>query len=134
MKKIYYSIAMFALALALGAGANATVITPPLIELEANRGDKLANTVKIKNDGTASETYYLSVEAFKASGEDGKPEFVQTGEAVNWVSFAFNQVTLQVGQSTAIPFTVKVPDSARSGGHYVAVFASTQPPTVTGSC
>lgn len=135
MKKIGFLIATFALALLLGAGnANATVISPPLIELEANRGDVLANTIKLKNDGAVAENYYLTVEAFKSTGEDGQASFDATAdEAVKWVDFSFTSITLQPGQATTIPFTVKVPQTARSGGHYIAVFASTTPPTSEGS-
>lgn len=134
MKKIFYVITVLAMAIALGGTAKATVISPPLIELEANRGDQLANTIKVKNDGTTAQTYYLSTQAFKAEGETGQPTFIDdTTDIVSWIKFAFDSITLQPGQTANIPFTINVPDTAASGGHYAAVFASTQPPTVTGS-
>lgn len=134
MKKLAYFLGAVALALVLGLQANATIISPPVIELDANRGDQLANTIKIKNDGETAQTYYLSVEAFKAAGEDGSPTFVaDESGATQWIDFAFGNITLQPGQATTIPFTVQVPQSARSGGHYIAVFAGTQAPGSEGS-
>jgi hypothetical protein len=127
MKKLTYILGVFALALTLGVNsANATIVSPPVIELEAGRGDQLANTIKIKNDGDQAESYTLSVEAFQAAGEEGQPTFVSDASgATSWVSFAFDTLTLQPGQSSTIPFTVQIPESAPAGGHYVAVFAET---------
>jgi len=134
MKKIFYVIGVIAMAVALGGTAKATVVSPPLLELDANRGDQLANTIKLKNDGEKAETYYLSTQAFKAAGEDGKPQFTDDkSDIVSWITFAFDNITLQAGQATTIPFTLKVPATASAGGHYVAVFATTTPPAITGS-
>lgn len=135
MKKIFYVLGLFALVLTLGINsAKASIVSPPTFELEASGGDQLANTIKLKNDTAASETYYLSAEAFKASGEEGKPEFTtETDGIVSWISFAFSTITLQAGQTAAIPFTVNVPQFAKPGGYYAAVFATTTPPAVEGS-
>lgn len=134
MKKFFYVIGIIAMTAVLGGTAKAMVISPPLIELEANRGDQLANTVKLKNDGEITETYYLSTQAFRAAGEDGKPQFIADNfDIVSWISFQFDSVTLQPGQTTSIPFTLNVPKDAPPGGHYAAVFATTTPPSVGGS-
>jgi len=135
MKKFSLLVISAALALVLGArGAGATIVSPPTIEIDANRGDKISNTIKIKNDGATRETYYLTAEAFTATGEDGQPSFKKDGdEAVNWINFDFKSIVLQEGQATTVPFTLNIPQAARSGGHYIAVFASTTPPTVSGT-
>lgn len=134
MKKIFYVFGVIAMAVALGGTAKATVVSPPLLELDANRGDQLANTIKLKNDGTVAETYYLSTQAFKAAGEDGKPQFTDDkSDIVSWISFQFTNVTLQPGQAITIPFTLSVPATATAGGHYAAVFATTTPPSVEGT-
>lgn len=134
---------IFALVIALLVGglllplaSSAVTVSPPIIELEAAKGDVLNQSIKVRNEGTDSITYYLSAEKFVAGGEAGAPVF--TGEDIDlatWIKFPYENITIPGGQTIEVPFSIVVPNYAGPGGHYAAIFLSTTPPeaSATGS-
>lgn len=123
--------AMLAVALA-PAGAGATTVSPPIVELDLSKGSVVEQVIKLKNDGEAPQSYYISTQRFIAapSGE-GAPEFIEGPTSiglVSWIEFPFTQITLQSDQTIEIPLTIRVPDNAAPGGHYAGIFFSTDAP------
>ncbi len=108
---------------------SAVTISPPIIELDAARGDVINQTLKVRNESSTSMTYYLSAERFIAGGEEGAPEFV--GEDIGlatWIKFPFNSINIGPGETVEVPFQIVIPSYASPGGNYAAVFLSTVPP------
>lgn len=109
---------------------DAVTVSPPIIELDAARGDVIDQIIKVRNESNAATTYYLSAERFIASGEAGAPEFV--GEDIDlptWISFPFENISVPAGETIEVPFKIVVPNYASPGGHYAAIFLSTVPPS-----
>lgn len=128
--KIYgFLMALLIGVLILPLAGQAVTVSPPLIEIDANKGDTINQTLKVRNEAAEPAVYYLSAERFVAGGEEGTPQFV--GEDVGlatWINFPVKAVTVPGGETVEIPFTINVPDYAGPGGQYAAVFLSTLPP------
>lgn len=114
--------------------AGAVTISPPRIDLDVNRGDVVDQTIKVRNELDVAQTYYLSAERFIAAGEGGEPEFVgQDIGLATWIQFPMESVNVPAGETVEVPFKIVVPEYARGGGQYAAVFFSTLPPETEGS-
>ncbi|MFA5188828.1 MAG: hypothetical protein WC460_05700 [Patescibacteria group bacterium] len=122
-------IALLAVGLLLPLASSAVTVSPPIIEIDAAKGDVINQSIKVRNEGAAAATYYLSAERFVAGGEAGEPSF--TGEDVDlatWIKFPFQSITVPAGSTVEVPFSIIVPNYAGPGGHYAAIFLSTAPP------
>ena len=128
-------VAMFALALSAGS-AQAVSVSPPILELDARKGDVITEKIRITNDSDTEKTYYVSVERFVAEGEGGAASFIPSDdplELANWINFSTTQVTIGPEERKVVPFSISVPTNADPGGHYASVFLSTTPPATTGA-
>lgn len=130
-KKIFFLAVVVLLgSLILPLVSQAVTISPPLIEIEASRGQIINQTLKVRNEDAQPMTYYLKAERFIAAGEGGAAKFV-SGEDVDlasWISFPYPSLVVKGGETVEVPFVINVPDYAGPGGHYAAVFLSTLPP------
>jgi hypothetical protein len=104
--------------------SQATTVSPVKLELEAQKGQTLNQTIKLRNDAKDPVTYYLSAEQFIAADESGKPQFVGGNKAdlASWIKFNYDSITVLGGQTIEVPFTIAVPEFAGPGGHYAAIF------------
>ncbi len=120
------------LGLMIPFASDAVTVSPPLLEIEAAKGDIINQSIKVRNEGADTVTYYISAQKFIASGEKGRPGFVSTAvedvDLASWIKFNYDNITIPGGQSVEIPFTITVPNFAGPGGHYAAIFLSTLPP------
>lgn len=136
MKRIFVTAIFLSLVLVFGIlSANALTISPPLIEIDANPGEVVRQTIKIVSDTDTEGVYYPSVADFTARGEEGEPDFLEPGETkgyvlAQWIEIDRSPVVLKKGGRAEIPFAIKVPENAEPGGHYGVVFFSTQPPVL----
>jgi hypothetical protein len=125
--------------LLLGIGwtlsTQALTISPPLKEFVADPGTEFGDVIKLINDEGAEKTYFATVEGFRARGEKGEPEFFQTTDETQlatWITLEQTSVTLKPREKKEIKYTVRVPEKASAGGHYAAIFWSSQAPEPTG--
>ncbi len=129
-KKIFVLFTALLLgALLLPLAGNAVTVSPPIIELDAAKGDVINQSLKVRNESNTSVTYYLTAERFVAGGEAGAPEFV--GEDIGlstWIKFPYENISIPAGETIEVPFSIVVPNYAAPGGHYAAIFLSTTPP------
>ncbi len=115
--------------------ANALTISPPLIEINAQPGEVVNQTIKIIADANTEGVYYPSVANFTAKGEEGKPEFSESAGIENhslaeWIEIDHSPIALKKNERREIRFTINVPKEAEPGGHYGVIFLSTQSPTL----
>lgn len=118
-------------------GAKAITISPLIYEFEGRPGDKLIGLMKIANENDGQRTYYSSVENFTAGGEGGEPSFIKQADTeyglAKWTTVQEKEITLMPKEKRSVIFEINVPSDAEPGGHYAAVFWSTQPPTSSGT-
>lgn len=112
----------------------ALTISPARVELLADPGQALTTeSFMVINETDSDQVYYTSVEAFDSQGETGTPNFIAAKEGLpSWVVVQ-EKVELKKGERAKIPYTINVPTDASSGGHFAAIFLSTQPPSADGT-
>lgn len=119
------------LCLLFSNSADALIASPARIEIEADPGEKINSKLTLINDEEVAKTFYFSAENFEAQEETGNPKFVSSDEDLAiWIE-APSQITLDPKEKKIIPFAVNVPKDAGVGGHFAAIFWSTNPPQTT---
>lgn len=128
IKKILSAITLAGLALGITT-TYALTISPARAELTGDKGETISDSFLLINDQNTEQTYYTSVENFESQGESGTPNFTTSKEGLpSWVKVD-DKVTLKKGERIKIPYTISIPQSAESGGHFAAIFLSTVPPS-----
>ncbi len=119
--------------------ASAITVSPLVIEADADPGQQVTRVLRVFNESAAPIELFMEKVAFTArddAEEGGKPQFIppdQTSEQLlNWISFSTDSVGLQPQQDSEVLLTIKVPQDAEAGGHYAAVFWSSDPPSEAG--
>ena len=140
MKKLFSAalalvIATLSIALSSPVFAASIVISPPKLEVNAERGQTLNEVIKITNRDKTTINLTSSVQDFVPTGESGKAAFINPEDndpslsIANWITI--EDVSIKPGEKKAVPFTINVPNDAEPGGHYGAIFFS--PPTERGA-
>ncbi len=114
--------------------ANALTISPARVELLGDPGQSInTESLILINETDSDQTYYTSVEAFDSQGETGTPNFTLSKDGLpSWVTVG-DKFTLKKGERLKVPYTINIPTTAEAGGHFAAIFFSTQPPSADGS-
>ncbi|MCS5716103.1 DUF916 domain-containing protein [Herbiconiux sp. CPCC 205716] len=97
-------------------------------------GAVIDDAFEIRNDGAAPlELQVYAADAFttREGSIDLLPAGTPSTDAGAWISVAVPQVTLQPGETTAVPFRITVPADARPGDHPAGLISST--PTASDS-
>ncbi|HUT22411.1 MAG TPA: hypothetical protein VMX18_03335 [Candidatus Bipolaricaulota bacterium] len=111
----------------------AVTVMPPVLEgIVVEPGKVYEGSYRIRNETDSPRIYYFMARNFDARGEEGdaglaSEEDSQMGLA-SWVEFEFPFMLVMVGETKEINFKIKVPSDAEPGGHYAALFTSTEPP------
>lgn len=131
MKRTFLGAALLiGAALLVGRSADALTIVPPSLEYAAKPGETINAKIKLFNEESETITVFASVANFTAKGERGEPDFqfeaTPTG-AASWVEPPAGAVTVKPNDRIELPVTIKVPNNAEPGGHYVSVFFGTDP-------
>ncbi|MDD4995143.1 MAG: hypothetical protein PHW53_01590 [Patescibacteria group bacterium] len=133
MKKMFIMgcIALL-MAMTLASGAQAIGILPFIVEdVNIAPGEMATRTFTVYNNTESEQTYYFVTRNFTTRGEEG--EVVITEEKfglATWIEFPFTSITIPSSENREIEFTIIIPPNADAGGHFAAVFASTNPPDV----
>jgi hypothetical protein len=122
----------------LASNAFALTILPPLFEIGANPGDSPTRSIGIFNETDSPLELYTSTSNFTAKpDEEGSPEFLPTKEnessLATWIDVEKGPITVMPNEQRLISYTINIPQNADPGGHYAAIFFSTQPSPSTGS-
>lgn len=119
-------------------GKQSLSLTPPSLEVTIKPGDSTTDVIKLTNLSDKDAVVTASVEDFQALGEEGQQTFLKPEEnatqfsMADWVKFTEKSATLKPGEKKSFEFTIQTPKDATPGGHYAAIFFSTQPGTITG--
>jgi hypothetical protein len=114
-------------------------ITPPLIKVNMNPGERWTSSVKVVNNSTQPTTVYAQTQDFK-SGENGGVVFIPNPEAElaeqnyllsQWIKIDSGSIEIPAQQSVEIPFSIEVPPDAGPGGRYAAILTGTRPGDTT---
>lgn len=109
-------------------------ITPPLIKVNFTPGQIWQSSVKIVNNNPKDLNVFVSVMDFKSGPEGGIVFLKKKTEDDNkfllseWIEFPEKTILIPAFQSKNIPFSIKVPENAETGGKYAAILVGTKPP------
>lgn len=111
------------------AGQGFTV-SPPILELKANPGDQLEETVSLFNNGGNDLSISATVENLKPMGEAGQVQVIgDSNEGLatlkDWVQVTHNTLSLPKNATKNVSFKIKVPDNATPGGHFATILFGT---------
>lgn len=108
--------------------AQALSLRPAIIELSADPGKEARGTVEVANDDTQTKVFQISVQRFLPADDAGRQIFLPPEERVglpSWIHVS-STVQLRAGESQRVPFSIRPPANAPSGGYYVALFFTAQ--------
>lgn len=101
-------------------------VTPLRTELSIAPGTSETKSLSITNTNTSPITVHLTVEEFSVINEQYDYAFDVETQLSKWVTFTPSVLTLEVGQTKDVSYTVGVPFDAEPGGRYISMFASTE--------
>lgn len=106
------------------------IVSPAIIEHEADKNTPYDLTVSVQNDSTEDNVNLTPVlYEFNTVNEDGTPNIKPVDAAsdhASWVSFTDNTLTLNKGEKKDAKVKVLIPDSAQAGSYYFALTFSRQ--------
>jgi hypothetical protein len=106
-------------------------LSPAVVRPDFDAGQRGDGKITIINDGNTDYTFLLYARPFSVNGESYDPNYTEVNdrtEAYQWVQFKRTEFKLAAGQRVEADYSIQVPKSAASGGHYAVIFAETQPP------
>lgn len=125
-KKILKAL-IFTAVLSVSTPAHAITITPVRFEISTDAGQTVSGEMVVMNEQDEVRTLYSSYENFEARGENGTPTFVPGVEGLSTWIRTEESITLNPKESKVVPFTITVPQGAEAGGHFAAIFWSSNP-------
>jgi hypothetical protein len=105
-------------------------MSPVSEHYKLSAGDTKSGELTIINDGKTDYNFIVYSRPYSVQNANYDPDFVDTKpntDAYQWVQFPKVSYFLKAGQSTTVPFVLRVPETAAPGGHYGVMFAETQP-------
>ena len=101
-------------------------LSPLPINLTVDPGTSVSTQLRVKNDGSQTETLRIDRMKFNADGETGSPGLFdrESDDAfLDWVHFSEDTFSLEPNQWKTINATFDVPDTAAFGYYYAFVFS-----------
>ncbi|MFH0928384.1 MAG: hypothetical protein V1821_02825 [bacterium] len=114
---------------AMPGRAEALMISPVTVEIQAEPGTETMQSFVIVNDGASPVVLKLTAEDFRPAGSSGAPDYFvddSPGAASKWISFPEQSVTLQAKERRSLEYHLAVPQGVTPGGHYAVVFAAAE--------
>jgi hypothetical protein len=100
-------------------------IVPPKLELFANPGETINESIRLTNDSILPQTYGIVVEDFRATGEEGQVVLEESGTELyslqSWINLSAPGIVVQPGEEIIYPFAINIPKDAEPGGHYASI-------------
>lgn len=107
------------------SNAYALTLSPIRVEVTGNPGDTVKAEMILTNESDGLSNYFSSYANFEASGETGNPSFVKAENDIGtWIT-TDEVVSLKPKESKTVSFSINIPKNAEPGGHYGAIFWST---------
>jgi hypothetical protein len=102
-------------------------IAPPTITQELNPGQNVEGILKVINNTDYDLTFTVSIKDFIVEDTAGTPKFLPNNtlsnkySAASWIGVTPSVFTIKSQQKQELNYYIRVPISARPGGHYAAV-------------
>lgn len=111
-------------------------IAPARQEITVNPGEKTTLYLRFYNKQGVTVSGFLKNADFVVEDTQGSPKIIENPDqaspkfsASSWISLPYDRMSIPGNDKVSIPVTITVPEIARPGGRYVAVYF--EPETVT---
>ena len=133
LKKTLKKLTLFAFALVLLPISSASAVdggitvSPPYQMMVLSPGETISSTILIANPNSSASdiSYKLAVTPFGVTSDTDYTIDYQTiterNDIMNWITFEWEEGTISPNESVQVPFTIKVPKDAPSGGQYASI-------------
>lgn len=113
-------------------------VQPSTIEERLDPGESMTGALTVTNENGGKQTYYIGTRNIVSQNEGGTPAFSDVPstdpmEAASWIKPTLESVSLEVGESATIPYTIQVPSNASPGSYFAAIFVTREADEVTES-
>lgn len=106
------------------------VVTPARQTTALDPGESKSLQVRFFNESSAPQSGKIGVVDFIVTGNDGKPVLLDNVDypisnqysASQWINLNSQGVTIAPGDVLRVNFKVSIPENARPGGRYVAIY------------
>lgn len=118
------------LSVAHAAERESITLSPVSKQYQLKAGETRSDELTIINDGETTYEFTVYAQPYSVSNEEYDPDFFNerdNTDVYKWIKPERTRYRLAAGETTKVSFTVTVPEGARPGGHYGAIFAETQP-------
>lgn len=136
MKKVFLGLSLFFSIMAIllfGFRADASVsggvtVVPPKFELWGNPGEDVPyQSLKITNEENSSARLTITIEDFKAVGEEGSVDLIGEGDdayafsLARWIEVDQKELDFGPKETKVIRFKINIPKNAEPGGRYASL-------------
>jgi hypothetical protein len=97
-------------------------VAPPRQAVTIEPGESKTLRISVKNETKKPVRIKPKVTGFSVDDKTGAANFQSTDEARNWLEYDKNTFRLSASSSKKFSFSVKIPNSAESKSHYLALF------------
>ncbi|MCM8816619.1 MAG: DUF916 domain-containing protein [Candidatus Omnitrophica bacterium] len=109
------------------------VVAPARQTVNIDPGSKETLMVKFFNESSTPISGNIKAVDFIVEDKEGSPILLEGEEenlsnrfsAASWVKLPFEKASIAPAEVLRVPFTIQIPDDARPGGRYVALFFET---------
>ena len=111
-------------------------VSPQLLDLTANPGERLTTTFRLTNASDQSVTIQTTPKNFTPRGEEGAVDLTEDAtdySLAEWVSVMPARTEIATKATQDFVVTIDVPSTAEPGSHYGSVVFATVPPEQEGA-
>lgn len=109
------------------------VVAPARMQINVNPGENYNLSVKFINESQQPISGFVKVVDFIVTSDTGSPTLLDNlsyplsnqYSASSWITMPYEKATIAAQDIVRVNFKVKVPEDAKSGGHYAAVYFET---------
>lgn len=114
----------------------AASLSPAVLELRAQRGEVLEETITVINTRATEQTYFLGIMQFEAQEDGESPLFIPYSgdlkglpaeDLVDWIVLPFSEFRIPANSKGDVPLKITIPADVLSGGYYAAITVSQSP-------
>lgn len=127
---ISLSIGIFLFPLSASAQNVLSIVAiPPRLEITAQPGEVITETLKVKNESPTEQYLEVKIKDIMVKDDQGTPVTIEPDHpnrwaAADWIQVSPMKLKLERGEIKALNLVIIVPEDALPGGHYAVVLYS----------
>lgn len=123
LNTILIGIALWSLAFPVFA----LTVSPAKIEITGDPGQTVTGEIELFNEEKSEKKFFTSYENFEPRGDSGSPYFIGAKDGLaTWINIE-ESVLIPSGEKIYVPYSINIPQSAKPGGYFAAIFFGTAP-------